>query len=95
MPLLLLVELKKNSYRFWLPDRKILFRSETESLLLSLRSDRKIILLFEAVIATIFCCCFGQQVETFRELTFCIEQVRLVRIDAKETAAAAAALLGT
>ena len=51
--------------------------------------------MFEAVIASIFFSCFGQQEETFRELTFCIEQVRLVRIDAKETAAAAAALLGT
>ena len=56
-----------------------------------------IILLLVAVIASIFLNCLGQQVETFREFTFCIEQVRLVRIDARETAAAAAAaaLLGT
>ena len=42
-----------------------------------------------AVIASIFLNCLGQQVETFREFTFCIEKVRLVRIDARETAAAA------
>ena len=55
----------------------------------------KIILLLVAVIASIFFYCLGQQVETFREFIFCIEKVRLVRIDARETAAAAAALLGT
>ena len=45
--------------------------------------------------ASIFLSCLGQLVDTLRELQFWIEQVRLVRIEARETAVAAAALWAT
>ena len=95
VPLLFLVELKKKLYRLRLPERKIRFRSVIDSLLLSLRSERKIILSLLLVSASIFFSCLGQLVDTFNELTFWIEQLKLVRIDAREMAAAAAPLFGS
>ena len=89
-----LEELKKKLYRLRLPDRKIRFRSVIDSLLLSLRSERKIILSLLLVSASIFFSCLGQLVDTFNELTFWIEQLKLVKIDAREMAAAAAPLFG-
>ena len=53
------------------------------------------ILLLQLVMASIFFSCLGQLVDTLRELQFWIEQVRLVRIEARETAVAAAALWAT
>ena len=95
VPLLFLVEFKKKLYRLRLPERKIRFRSVIDSLLLSLRSERKIILSLLLVSASIFFSCLGQLVDTFNELTFWIEQLKLVRTEARERAAAAAPLCGS
>ena len=95
VPLLFLVELKKKSYWLPVPERKIRLRSSTYSLLFSLRSERKTILLLVLVRASIFFNCLGQQVETLRELQFWMVKERFVRIEDRVTAAAAAALCGT
>ena len=95
VPLLFLVELKKKSYWLPVPERKICLGSSTHSLLFSLRLERKTILQLVLVRASIFFNCLGQHVETLRELQFWIVKDRLVRIEDRVTATAAAALCGT
>ena len=70
-----------------LEHRNIFFISVSVSLLLSLRSERKIMSVPRSVIHLIFLSCLGQLVETFRELQFYAEQVRFCKIVVRVRAA--------
>jgi hypothetical protein len=69
-PLLLSVELWKNSYLGW---KKLL---NSVLLVFNLKSERKIIVLCRDRIAAIFLTCLGHCVDTFSELQFCELKLR-------------------
>ena len=81
------LELNINPYFLPDPPKNVFLRSDIQQLLFSLMSDRKIMSVFKSNIAFTFLSCFGQDVETLRELQFCIPIDKVVRIPPKSSCA--------